>query len=124
MAAGHVTARMIEASFHVFRRNSERSQSCCQRAAKVVRGRSIFKPGCSSFGVFWLKILRLAFVLWADSNRERMAIYRLGASSPEMPGGTEQQPPCALALLTPRRGPNARSAEAKFFRWLPAAEIV
>jgi len=33
--AGHVTAGVIEASFHVFGGNAEHSQSCCQRAAKV-----------------------------------------------------------------------------------------
>jgi hypothetical protein len=74
---------MIEASFHVFRWNAKRSQSCCQRAAKVVSSRPIFRPGCRSFGVFWFKLSRIAFVLWAKciakprhGSRERMAIDR------------------------------------------------
>jgi hypothetical protein len=56
VAAGHVTAGVIEASFHVFRGNAERSQSCCQRTAKVVSSWPIFKPGRRGFAGYNLTI--------------------------------------------------------------------
>jgi hypothetical protein len=67
--AGHVTAGVIEASFHVFGGNAERSQSCCQRAAKVVSSWPISKPGRRGFAVFYLKVLRIVFALQIECCR-------------------------------------------------------
>ena len=96
---------MIEASFHVFRGDAERSQSCCQRAAKVVSSWPIFKPGRRGFAVFYLKVLHVAFAPQIErfaepshSNRERVTIDRSVVSSriyQEEPNGNH----AALSLL-------------------------
>jgi hypothetical protein len=105
VAAGHVTADVIEASFHVFRGNAERSQSCRQRAAKVVSSWPIFKPGCRAFAVFYFKLLCMVFALQIErfaepshSNREGVTIDRLVVSSrryQEKPSGSD----VAVSLL-------------------------
>jgi hypothetical protein len=88
VATGHVTAGMIEASFHVFCGNAKRSQSCRQRAAKVVSRWPIFKSGCRALAVFYFKLLHVVFTLQIEcfaepshSNRERVTIDRLVVSS-------------------------------------------
>jgi hypothetical protein len=68
--------------------NAERSQSCRQRAVKVVSSWPIFKPGCRAFAVFYFKLLCMVFELQIErfaepshSNREGVTIDRLVVSS-------------------------------------------
>jgi hypothetical protein len=110
VAAGHVTAGVIEASFDVFRGDAECSQSSRQRAAKVVGSWPIFKPGRRGFAVFYFKLLRVIFALQIEcfaepshSNRERVTIDRLVVSSrryQEKPSGSHAASARLLAMST------------------------